>query len=490
MLYIILFCFIFVIYFLIRHRKNLYSILFSMDMLAIILLLIANILYTLRSNTLSYSSYTEYTLYKVITRIPLSIFDVRTLVNIGVLILIFTSIILFTSGLKTRGRVPREILIIVLYLSFSCYIQLYLNSPDMTEYFYILKIQHPDRSARVLPVLTVVNYVLLFSGVLPTVKFLLEYFRSSIFFKKRHFFMLFFLHTTLYVIFLLILFLMPIKALWNNTDLYNFGGAMKPPLFNLSSTILILLSFLLLVIVFNFNALNEKVFHVNLPKGQSNMLAISDMRHIFHSYKNAMLSIKLLAEKALSQYGSETSMAALQDIGRQADSFLDKATNFLDIYNNVKLKFHTVPITQCIDTACEQISFPEHIRLVRHYPQTPLLFYGDSALITEVFVNLLTNAIEAIERSHRTEGEITISIWDEAPWFCVSIRDNGCGISPNLRKKIFQPLFSTKKNFNNWGIGLSHVKNVVLAHSGYINLKSVKNVYSEFQVTLLLESSE
>lgn len=63
--------------------------------------------------------------------------------------------------------------------------------------------------------------------------------------------------------------------------------------------ILLFLSMFFMVLL-NFNVLNERVFNVK-PKLQNDTIFLAtDIRHVFHSYKNAMFSIKLLAEKALS----------------------------------------------------------------------------------------------------------------------------------------------------------------------------------------------
>ena len=490
MLYIIAFSTALIFYFLIRHPKNIYSIIFSLDMLAISLLLIANIIYTLRINILSYSSYVEYVICRKLSRIPLSVFDTRILVNIAVFILVFTSTLLQNSDIKDHKYLKLEVSFTALWLCFAAFMQLYVNSPKMTEYFYLLKHSGNTNWIYIPYLLKSLNTSMLLSCVLPSIKYLKKIIFSRIIFKKRHLSMLLILHSTFYSVFLSILFFTPVKTLWNNIVLYNFDSVDRNSTHSLNTTIIVLLFLLLLMLFFNFNALNEKVFNVKISANKKSILAISDMRHVFHSYKNAMFSIKLLAEKSISGYGSEDALSALYDIKRNADTFLIKATKFLNIYNNINLNFCTVNIVDCVEAACVQIPQLSTIQLIKNYTHCPLNFYGDSSLITEVFVNLLTNSLESIERSSKADGKIIITIWAEAPWICVSIWDNGSGIAKALQKKIFTPLFSTKKTFNNWGIGLSHVKNIVLAHSGYVNIKSSKNVYSEFQVALLLESDK
>lgn len=201
-----------------------------------------------------------------------------------------------------------------------------------------------------------------------------------------------------------------------------------------------------------------------------------------------MFSIKLLTEKAISSQDSDQIRIALDDIRQNADTFLSKVTHFLDIYNNMNLNLDTVNVTDCIDAACAQIALPENVTIIKAYEEENLAFYGDYDLMKEAFVNILSNAVESVGKAKRPDGKIQITVWSETPWLCIDLWDNGTGIEKRLQKKIFKPLFSTKKTMNNWGIGLSYVKNIVHAHSGHIDLRSQKDRYAEFQIALLLDA--
>ena len=78
-------------------------------------------------------------------------------------------------------------------------------------------------------------------------------------------------------------------------------------------------------------------------------------------------------------------------------------------------------------------------------------------------------------------------MWSEDKYVCVGIRDNGIGLSKKVLKKLFTPFFTTKQTFNNWGIGLAHVKSTVNLHDGYIDAVGRENEYAEFQVVLPLD---
>ncbi|MDR1371215.1 MAG: GHKL domain-containing protein [Dysgonamonadaceae bacterium] len=103
----------------------------------------------------------------------------------------------------------------------------------------------------------------------------------------------------------------------------------------------------------------------------------------------------------------------------------------------------------------------------------------DRSLIEQVLINFITNAMHAVK--DRTEPHIIlfsgITAEDSA---YITVADNGCGISPENRDKIFIPFFSTKKNGS--GIGLSLSREIVKLHKGNIKIQSVEGEGSAFTI--------
>ena len=81
-------------------------------------------------------------------------------------------------------------------------------------------------------------------------------------------------------------------------------------------------------------------------------------------------------------------------------------------------------------------------------------------------MNLLMNAIQAIE----DKGEITIDCGKDNGFFCISVSDNGAGISDEDKDKVFEPYYSTKKF--GIGLGLAISKRFVEEHGGTIIVES------------------
>lgn len=492
MLFILLFAILFILCFLLYKPKNIFSLIFSLDILAICMLLIANIIYPLRLSQYNYTYRFELFIYNQFRKIPLSVFETRTLVNIAIFVFIVTSVILMEHDIWHKKSPRLSLAVSILYLSLTGYLFLYVNAPNTVEKLYLYKYsaQAATHNALILAI-QFLNILAIASCFMPCLKLLNQITHSRIFFKKRHLNMLFALHGIFMSIFLCILLFTPVRSLFNNFDLYDFSTVtMNNTILNTYLDFAIILLFLIMffMVLLNFNVLNERVFNVR-PKLQNDAIFLAtDICHIFHSYKNAMFSIKLLAEKAISSPDNNQTRMALDNILQNADTFLSKVTHFLDIYNNMNLNFDTVNVIDCVDAACAQISLPSNVTIVKSYEEENLTFYGDYDLMKEAFVNILSNAVESVEKTKRPDGKIQITIWSETPWLCIDLWDNGTGVEKKLRKKIFRPLFSTKKTMNNWGIGLSYVKNIVQAHSGHIDLRSQKNKYAEFQIALLLDT--
>ncbi|MGH8620104.1 MAG: ATP-binding protein [Burkholderiales bacterium] len=105
--------------------------------------------------------------------------------------------------------------------------------------------------------------------------------------------------------------------------------------------------------------------------------------------------------------------------------------------------------------------------------------------INQVFLNLITNAAQAMERP---DGTITITSRVVDPLHvAVDIADNGKGIPPDVLPKIFDPFFSTKGPGQGTGLGLSISYKIITEHGGKIDVQSTADTGTRFTVTLPLE---
>jgi len=114
--------------------------------------------------------------------------------------------------------------------------------------------------------------------------------------------------------------------------------------------------------------------------------------------------------------------------------------------------------------------YDENIREILCYP----------GHLNQVFMNLLSNAEQSIEG----KGKITIKTKNLKNKTQISIKDNGTGISEEVKNKVFEPFFTTKEPGQGTGLGLSISHDIIKRHQGSIEVKSKLGKGSEFIITL------
>ncbi len=110
--------------------------------------------------------------------------------------------------------------------------------------------------------------------------------------------------------------------------------------------------------------------------------------------------------------------------------------------------------------------------------------YCQPAQINQVFLNLLVNAMQAIETNHRDGGRIEIVTRAEGDSAIVEIADDGGGIPPDVLPRIFDPFFTTKGVGEGVGLGLSISHGIVSDHGGRLEVESQPGQGSRFRVIL------
>ncbi len=107
------------------------------------------------------------------------------------------------------------------------------------------------------------------------------------------------------------------------------------------------------------------------------------------------------------------------------------------------------------------------------------------AQISQVFLNLLVNAVQAIEETHRAEGnQIRITIHNHPGTQIVEIQDNGCGIDPASIPRLFDPFYTTKPVGVGTGLGLAISHGIIHGHGGRIEVEGEPGQGATFRVVL------
>ncbi len=100
--------------------------------------------------------------------------------------------------------------------------------------------------------------------------------------------------------------------------------------------------------------------------------------------------------------------------------------------------------------------------------------------LNQVFINLLINAIHAIEK----KGKIKIKTWEKGGSIWVTVSDTGCGIPRENQSKIFEPFFTTKEVGKGTGLGLNISYEIIQRHKGEISFESKKGKGTTFTIRM------
>ena len=141
------------------------------------------------------------------------------------------------------------------------------------------------------------------------------------------------------------------------------------------------------------------------------------------------------------------------------------------------------------------VTIPKDIEIIWAKPHNSCTVSIDQTQMIQVMMNLITNAVYAMNGS----GALTISITEVAmvddsdtefenlspgPYFKLSVVDTGSGMDPSTLDQIFDPFFTTKPKGKGTGIGLSVVNRIVKKFKGLVTVESIIGVGTTFHVYL------
>lgn len=180
-------------------------------------------------------------------------------------------------------------------------------------------------------------------------------------------------------------------------------------------------------------------------------------------------------------------VASCQDGARRTRDIVLGLRNFSRLE---EAKLQEIDVHQSLDTTLDllQGEIKNRIEIHRQYEPLPLI-HCYASQINQVFMNILSNAVQAMEGS----GHIWISTLplkdrkgskDRRGWIQVSIQDSGKGMSNATIEKIFDPFFTTKGVGQGTGLGLSISYGIIQNHGGEIQVRSQEGVGTEFIVII------
>ncbi|MCJ8279712.1 MAG: ATP-binding protein, partial [Rivularia sp. ALOHA_DT_140] len=188
-----------------------------------------------------------------------------------------------------------------------------------------------------------------------------------------------------------------------------------------------------------------------------------------------------------------------EDLPRMLDSMENGAERIAEIVNSLRnfsrldeAEFKAVDIHKGIDSTLIILANKltnkkqkSSIEIIKYYQELPLVECYPNQL-NQVFMNIISNAIDALEESSQDKPKIIIrtqTLPDDS--VTINISDNGLGINPEVIENIFNPFFTTKPIGKGTGLGLSISHQIITEkHKGIISCTSTPGEGTEFLITI------
>ena len=207
---------------------------------------------------------------------------------------------------------------------------------------------------------------------------------------------------------------------------------------------------------------------------------------IAHEFRNGLATIhgygKLLDLQALPP----SYRPYVEGIRAEAESLGQVVTNFLNFARPAQLTLSEVDLGAICDRAAEEVradarSAGGDVELRGDFG----VVEGDEVLLRQAFSNLLRNAVEACNGASAAPRIVIQSEIDNTLKISrIAVNDNGPGIAPGLRERVFRPFFTSKRNGT--GLGLALVQKIIVFHNGRVTIGSAPEGGASLQVTLPL----
>jgi PAS domain S-box-containing protein len=244
--------------------------------------------------------------------------------------------------------------------------------------------------------------------------------------------------------------------------------------------------------ILNFQDISERAAFQSSVQRLNQLSALSRLSSaIMHDIRNPLNSIGLnteLIEEALES-GREGGQQRIADLIQATKRQLQQLRSNLDHYLTYTHLSHLK--VEPFDLSKELALLIQETRLEAAFQSVSLLYrrtekacpvIGDWIQLRRVFVNLITNAMEAIG----ADGVIRVRLTRRGQRLSISVADNGPGIEPEVERSLFTPFFTTK--ISGVGLGLFICREIVLAHHGRIVVSSQRGKGTRFTISLPLHS--
>jgi signal transduction histidine kinase len=208
---------------------------------------------------------------------------------------------------------------------------------------------------------------------------------------------------------------------------------------------------------------------------------------VAHELRNPLTSIKMLVQTGLEDDSPglpPEDLAVVEQEVRRMEEYIRTFLDFARPPRSERRRSDLNAVVRRALTLTEGRARRQQVALTELLPAEPIVLEIDPEQVQQVLVNLLLNAFDAVAPG----GAVTVAVEvpeDGGP-VVVSVRDNGPGIAPGVRERLFQPFVTGKAD--GVGLGLSICKRLVEAHGGTIDAEDAPGGGTVVRFTLPAEA--
>ena len=171
-------------------------------------------------------------------------------------------------------------------------------------------------------------------------------------------------------------------------------------------------------------------------------------------------------EKLIETVEGAAQLERLKRMLRVTERIRQISEGLVDFARGKKDSMETVPLLAVIEEAWTLVAFDDKAANVSLYNRTgaALTVQGNAGRLVQVFVNLLRNALDAVQSG----GEIVVESRAQGEWTIVTVADNGPGIPPDVLPNIFEAFITSRLDSRGTGLGLAVAEGIVNQHGGKI----------------------
>ncbi len=181
----------------------------------------------------------------------------------------------------------------------------------------------------------------------------------------------------------------------------------------------------------------------------------------------------------------------IEVIEAQATRAANMVRSLLDFARRRPRNLETVPLRDVIERALTLVTdklYAHGVETLKLFDESDPVVFGDRDELTQVFINLITNAADAMPRGGRLTVRTEARRQDDVAYVSTQVVDTGTGIPAEHRDQIFESFFTTKAEGKGTGLGLAVTRDIVKNHEGTIEVDSAPGKGTTMTINLPVAS--